>query len=117
MSGPEQHAPSQEQPAEPYLRAVRFSTEPPSQRAYERVQDAIFRAAWDLSVYRFRLDQPWYVVVMGSPPPEPVDRRLRRLLAAGEPSELPEGILGFLRQRRDQMRRLGPWVERHYRGH
>jgi hypothetical protein len=36
-------------------------------------------------------------------------------LAAGEPSELPEGILGFLRLRREEMRRLGPWVERHHR--
>jgi hypothetical protein len=53
--------------------------------------------------------------VLGATPPQELDRTIRRILAAGEPTALPEEVLTLLLQRRAQQIRLGPWVERHHR--
>lgn len=109
--------PSREQEIAPYSQTARYPADEPARRAYQATQDTIHdeRARCDLSTYRFLLDRVWHVAVLGSPPPEPVDLRLRAILSSGEPVELPREVLGALTARREQARRFGPWVERHER--
>ncbi len=100
---------------ERYDLAARFPTEHLARRAYFRVQEAVFRAPCDLSVSRFLLDRVSHVAVIGVPPPDELDRRLRRILRTGELTPLPGNILLLLWQRRLEANRDGPWVERHFR--
>jgi hypothetical protein len=109
----ERHDQHPDQP--PYYRAARFSGERPAGRAYSQAQELIFRdPGCDLSVYRLQLERVWHVAVLGEPPREDLDRKLRAILARGEPASLPEEIRLELRRRRAQAIQLGPWVERHY---
>jgi len=85
---------------EPYVCAARFQTEPLSRRAYTHAREAIFAPPSNLSAYRFLLDRLWYVAVLGDAPDEILDRRLRRILAVGEPTILPDEILTVLWARR-----------------
>jgi len=99
-----------------YLEVARFIGERPAGRAYHQLQDAIFRSpACDLSVFRLILDRQWQVAVLGSPPAELLDRRIRQILARGVPTSLPPEILTTLHRRRAEATRLGPWVEGHHR--
>src|SRR5262249_25065194 len=115
--------PSPERPGEksdrvplPYHRAVRFPTESSAAGAYARIEDLLLRrAAVDLSVYRLLLDMLPHVIVLGSPPPERIEQRLRRALAGGEEVPLALDVLAILWRRREEARGLGPWVERHHR--
>ena len=106
---------SQEHEGQPfYLRVARFSGERPAGRAYNQLQEAIFRSpGCDLSVFRLSLDRQWLVSVLGDPPDEPLDRRIRQVLARGVPASLPDDILAELQRRRAEATRIGPWVERH----
>src|SRR4051794_31403357 len=108
---------SQEHEVRPeYLQVARFSGEQPAGRAYNQLQDAIFRSpACDLSVYRFILDRHWHVSVLGDPPAETLERRIRQVLSRGIPATLPDEILAELQRRRTEATRLGPWVERYHR--
>lgn len=101
----------------PYYQAARFGRERLAKRAYFRAQESVFRAREDvdLSVYRFLLEHVSHVVVIGETPPAELDRRLRKILAAGESTSLPEDILHLLLQRRADASQHGPWVEGHYR--
>jgi hypothetical protein len=56
-----------------------------------------------------------HVAVIGLTPPAELDRRLRRILRAGQLTSLPAGIVQVLWERRRQANREGAWVERHYR--
>jgi hypothetical protein len=107
--------PTPEQPPElrSYLHAARFGGERPAGRAYVRAQEAIRTTECDLSTFRLRLNQVWHVAVLGQAPPETLDRSLRRILAWGEPTTLPDDILQQLWERRAQAIKLGPWLERH----
>ncbi len=98
-----------------YELAARFSTERAAHRAYFRAQELVFAAPCDLSVTRFLLDRVAHVAVIGITPPEDVDRRLRRLLRAGELTSLSEEVLLALWERRLQANQEAPWVERHWR--
>src|SRR5215216_6463232 len=108
---------SQENESQPfYLQVARFSGERPAGRAYNQLQDAIFRSpACELSVFRFILDRQWHVSVLGDPPAETLERRIRQVLSRGTPASLPEEILAELQRRRAEATRIGPWVERHQR--
>ena len=101
----------------PYLRAVRLAREAVAGRVYVAVQDAIFTGPPnDLSAYRFHQRQGvWYVAVLGKEPPPELDERIRAILAAGEPVTLPAEVVATLTARRAQVRKLGPWLERHHR--
>ena len=114
MPAPE-HEPSSDDPPRLYLQAARFSTERKAGRAYFQVQDAIFTTDCDLSAYRFLLNRISHVAVLGAPPPQELDRSIRRILASGEPTPLPAEIVETLLQRRAQQTRLGLWVEQHHR--
>lgn len=84
----------------PYLVATRFEQEPAARRSFVDTREAIFSAPSELSTYRFLLDRTWYVTVVGEPPTAELDRRLRRILTAGQPAEIPSAILEFLLARR-----------------
>jgi hypothetical protein len=99
-----------------YLQVARFSGERPAGRAYNQLQEAIFRSpACELSVYRMLLQRDWHVAVLGDPPAETLERRIRQVLSRGVPASLPEEILAELQRRRSEATRIGPWVERHQR--
>jgi hypothetical protein len=116
MPQPEQEPPPENQPPSLYLQAARFRSERKAERAYFRAQEALYKAPeCDLSAYRFLLDRISHVAVLGAPPAEELDRAIRRILAAGEPTALPGEVLTLLLQRRAEQIRLGPWVERHVR--
>ena len=111
--------PGHERGEGPYYRAAQFAAERAARRAYERLQDTIFRADCDLSAFRCQDRRArtvaHYVAVVGNRPPEALDTTIGALLAAGEPTALTPATLAFLLQRRAQAQRVGPWVERHYR--
>src|SRR5215212_11151684 len=94
-------------PAETYFQAARFSGERPAGRAYTRAQEAIRTTECDLSTFRLRLNQIWHVAVLGQAPPEILDRSIRRILATGELTTLPDDVLQQLWQRRAQAIKLG----------
>src|SRR5207249_4265950 len=99
-----------------YLQVARFNGEKPAGRAYNQLQDVIYRSpACELSVFRLVLDRAWHVSVLGDPPTEVLDRRIRQILSRGVPASLPDEILQELERRRAQATELGPWVERHVR--
>src|SRR5215213_11645393 len=103
---------SQEHDAQPfYLQVARFNGERPAGRAYNQLQEAIFRSpGCELSVFRLVLDRQWLVSVLGDPPDETLDRRIRQVLARGAPATLPEEILQELQRRRAEATNIGPWV-------
>jgi hypothetical protein len=107
--------PGREQTQPPYYQAARFAGDADAGQAYLRAQEAIFRDPHnDLSAYRLQLNQIWHVAVLGEQPPSVLDRRLKRILAAGEPVRLPEEILKLLLERRARASQAGAWVERHH---
>lgn len=97
-----------------YAVAARFQDQHDAGRVYQNVQETIFDAKCDLSVYRLQLDSVWHVAALGVPPPSDVDREIREQLAKGELTRLPDVVLGALLARRAQATRIGPWVEGHY---
>ena len=103
------------QTTNPYELTARFASERVAHRAYFRTQAVIFTAPCDLSVTRFLLDRVSHVAVIGVTPPEELDRRLRRVLRAGEFTTLSGDILQTLWRRRLAANLHGPWVERHHR--
>jgi hypothetical protein len=111
-----EHEPSADDHPNLYLQAARFRSERQAERAYFRAQEALYRAPeCDLSTYRFLLERISHVAVLGAPPPEELDRTIRKILAAGEPTPLPDEVLTLLLQRRAEQIRLGPSIERHHR--
>jgi hypothetical protein len=99
-----------------YLHVARFNGERPAGRAYTQLQNDIFRSPdCELSVFRLLLDRQWHVSVLGDPPAEILDRRIRRILSRGTPASLPEEIRQELQRRRTLATRISPWVERHLR--
>src|SRR5215207_994203 len=97
-----------------YLQVASFASERPAGRAYNQLQEVIFRSpGCDLSVFRLILDRQWHVSVLGDPPAEILERRINRILSRGTPASLPEQILAELQRRRIEATRIGPWVERH----
>ena len=112
----EHEPPSSDQSQRRYLQAARFPTERKAGRAYFKLQQALYTTPdCDLSAYRFLLNRISHVAVLGAPPPEPLDRTIRRILASGEPTTLPTEVLTLLLQRRAEQTRFGNWVERHHR--
>jgi len=92
---------------------ARFFGERPSGRAYSQARDAIFTDEdCDLSVFRLQFDRYWLVAVLGESPHEALGRQLDRILSRGEPATLSADLIQALSERRAEMTKLGPWVER-----
>jgi hypothetical protein len=106
---------SDKQEPTPYHRAAKFSGEREAGAVYFRLQRLIDSPDADLSAYRFRIQGVWHVAVVGDAPAKELAEQLEKVMAAGEPVELTSDALDFLRQRREEQIKHGPWVERHYR--
>src|SRR3990167_2073140 len=77
-----------------FLLASRFHAERPAKRAYFKAQDLIFRNQHsELSVYRFQVNRVFHVAILGETPEQPLEQRLRKLLAAGDPATLPQEVI------------------------
>lgn len=106
--------PEDRSPGEPYYQAARFASEADAGHIYFKAQDLLLHGPDnDLSAYRLQLNLIWHVAVLGEQPPRSLDRRLRRILAAGDPTTLPTDVLELLLQRRARATKQGPWVEKH----
>lgn len=108
---PERH----ESQSNSYAVTARFENQLDAGQVYRSVQESIFDAKCDLSVYRLQLDSVWHVAALGEPPPSDVDREIRDQLAKGELIRLPDLVVAALLDRRAQAMQIGPWVERHVR--
>src|SRR5438045_2323224 len=105
---PEDPAPG-ERAREPYCKAARFASEADDGQVYFKAQGTILREPDnDLSTYRLQLNLVWHVAVLGVQPPRSLDRRLRKILAAGDPTTLPPDVLELLLQRRARAIQQGP---------
>lgn len=100
----------------PYYQAARFPNEKKAGDVYFPVQQMIYEAKddCDLSVYRFRHERVWLVVVLGEKPPDELHLRIEAALTHGVLVSLREDVLAYLQDRRVQASQLGPWVEVHY---
>jgi hypothetical protein len=98
-----------------YCHTVLLEGDRLSGRIYQKLQRAIFESACDLSVYRFKFDDAWHIVVLGETPPTALEEKLTALLASGDPVSLPLEVANALAVRRSEAIRFGPWVEGHYR--
>lgn len=99
----------------PYLRAATYSSDQAALQAYTRAQASLFSSDCDLSAYRIRYENVPHVVVLGSQPPADLDKKITTILSTGHDATLPTHIVETLAQRRSQAKRIGPWVEGHYR--
>ena len=99
----------------PYHRAARFPGEREAGVVYIKIQGLIEPPECDLSAYRFLIRAVWHVAIVGDAPSRELAEQLERHLSGGEPVELPDDTLDFLRRRRQQQLKHGPWVERHHR--
>lgn len=118
MPSPEHRGgePNQEREAYPeYSRAARYQDGPSAGEVYFQAQAAVFATTFDMSAYRFQLEQTSYVAVLGDAPSAEFDETIQAILATGEPVTLPADILLALNLRRIQARNIASWVERHYR--
>ncbi len=108
----------------PYYLATSFLTREETQEPYTRAQEIIQLPTVDLSAFSFErkprdpshppLARPWYVVVLGGQPPEPIHQQLTEVLRAGELSSLPLETIVTLAQRRAQETKKGSWVAEHH---
>ncbi len=98
-----------------YLAAVRFEQEAVARKTFFKAQDIVFKGDCELSVYRFQLRGVYHVAVIGEPPPSELQDQLKSILSSGVEADLPEQLKAYLFQRRVQAKRVGPWVEGHYR--
>lgn len=115
MPGREIEPRREQQPQSPYIRAARFGADAHALSAYSQAQTTIFASECDLSAYRIRFKDVPHVVVLGSPPTPDIDQKLTEILKTGDAASLPTDIISTLTQRRAEARRMGPWVEGHYR--
>ncbi|MBC8281449.1 MAG: hypothetical protein H8E48_11720 [Chloroflexi bacterium] len=99
----------------PYHRAARFPGGPEAGAVYFRIQELIDHPECELSAYRFLTHGVWHVAIIGDAPNRELAEQLERHLSGGETVELPVDTLDFLRRRRQQQIKHGPWVERHHR--
>ena len=99
-----------------FHRAARYPNEASSEQPYAQAQQAIYETPYDLSTYRLQigLEYDWHIVVLGSPSPEGLLRRIEEILATGEQVTLSDDAVAALTQRRLQQIQRGPWVEGHY---
>lgn len=99
-------------PLPPYARMTRFTSPGAARVAYQAVQDFIFaRVQVELSVFNLLVSQASHVVVLGEQPGTALNEQMTKLLAAGEPTQLPPKLLRQLAARRAQQH--GPWSEHH----
>jgi len=100
-----------------YYKAAQFADDATSSAVYGEVRQAIYETPCDMSTYRTMLlpSQEWFVLALGSTPPESLRERIEKSLAQGIAVELPEDIWKAFNQRRLQQTARGGWVETKHR--
>jgi hypothetical protein len=100
----------------PYYLAARFPTEKKAGDVYFPLQQYIYdvKDDCDLSVYRFKHTDKWYVVVIGEKPSDTIHVAIEAQLTNGMLVTLEEDLVQYLLDRRREAIQFGPWVERHY---
>jgi hypothetical protein len=68
----------------------------------------------DLSVYNLTLNGQPLVIVLGNPPPPTVHEAIQRIMATGQPVEVPASLLAALYQRSLAEWAQGPWRVHHH---
>ena len=113
------------QPA-PYYLASTFRTREDAEQPYQRSQEIIYTPTHDLELSAFRferrprnpkqppLPRPWFVVVIGERPPEPIEQQLLETLGSGELTTLSLEAVVTLSRRRSQETKKGSWVQAHH---
>ncbi len=113
------------QPA-PYYLASTFRTREDAEQPYQRSQKLIYSPTHDLELSAFRferrprnpkqppLPRPWFVVVIGEQPPEPIEQQLLEALGRGELTTLSLQAVVTLSRRRSKETKKGSWVEAHH---
>ena len=123
---PEQKRGFKEPEPLPYYLASTFKTRNDAEQPYQRAQKIVFSPTYDLELSAFRferkphdprmppLPRPWFVVVLGERPPEPIERQLLETLGSGHMTTLELETVVTLAKRRSEEIRKRPWTERHY---
>jgi hypothetical protein len=112
---PEQKGIFKEHQPLPYYLAASFLTKAESQAPYDKAQEISFhfeRKPHDPKMPP--LSRPWFVVVLGEQPPEPIERQLRGILGSGEMTTLSLETVVTLAKRRSEEISKRPWTEMHY---
>lgn len=68
----------------------------------------------DLSVYNLTLNEQPLVIVLGNPPPGDIHDAIQRIMATGQPVEVPASVLAALYQRSLCEWAQGPWRVHHH---
>ncbi len=80
-----------------------FSSTDAAGSAYQAVQDFIFRhEEVEISVYNLVVAQVPHVVILGEQPGTGINDELTGLLADGEATQLPPGLIARLAERRSR---------------
>ncbi len=98
-----------------YYKAASYASDQSAYAAYSQLESKIFKAQCDLSTYRIRFANVPHVVVLGEQAPEDLHQDIEAILANGGGSALPAAVVNTLVQRRTQAKRVGSWIEGHYR--
>lgn len=102
-----------------FLVVRRFPDMETAGRAYGEAQRALRRDAEnsDISIYRIQTGEGYtaHVIALGDTPGSDLAAKLDEALTLGVPAEVDEDVLGYLIDRREQAKQLGPWVEQHSR--
>ena len=111
---PEQKRSFKEHEPLSYYLASTFKTRKDAEQPYQRVQEIVFSPTYDLELSAFHFEKkphdprmpplarPWFVVVLGEKPPEPIEQRLLETLGSGEITALPLETVVTLAQSRHQ---------------
>src|SRR5579864_4303254 len=108
----------------PYYLAATFRTSEETQEPYSKAEELIHLSDVDLSAFSFErrprnpkhppLARPWFVVVLGEQPPEPIEHQLQETLGGGEMTTLPLETIVTLADRRAKETKKGSWVAEHH---
>lgn len=110
----------------PYYLAATFLTREQGQVPYNKAQEIIHLPANDveLSAFLFErkpsdprqppLPRPWFFVVLGERPSEPIEQQLREILGRGEMTVHPLENIVTLAKRRESETQKGSWVDEHH---
>src|SRR5437588_1308775 len=92
----------------PFIHSYCFRKEEAAITAYDTIQQ-ILRDENEINVSAYRLFQnwqeaepnnkPWFVIVLGDTPPEPIARKMLTALKTGEIAPLPDEIIAELARR------------------
>jgi hypothetical protein len=100
----------------PYFKAASYESDQQSYFTYRSIESLLFRSNEDLSTYRLRYEGVPHVVVLGEAAPQAaIGKQIEGFLASGAAATLPAHIIEVLAHRRAEAKRIGPWVEGHYR--